>query len=221
MAELDLATVRETIRFRGDYQNVRKFPNSSVNREIQKSFGEFYALVDSTHEGFWDTYADVTTIADQAFIALPPRTWRTKAIDRLDGTDYVELRQVGISERNKYGSNTGEPLAYRLSSRGIELYPTPDQAYTLRVLHTPIAPALQEAQPREWYNGWDDYVIESTLIKLDRREKIPHNDRIDALKEIAARVRAEATERRSQEPEYLVIREGYTGMGRFPFGEID
>jgi hypothetical protein len=147
MSTIDLATLREVIRFRGDYQNVRKFPNSFVNREIQKSFGEFYALVDSTHEGWWDTDSTVTTVADQAYIALPPQTWRVKAVDRLDGSDYLELRQIGLADRNKYDSSHSEPLAYRLSARGIELYPTPEQAYTLRVLYTPIAPALQEAQP--------------------------------------------------------------------------
>jgi len=207
MAAIDLQTLRATIRFRGDYQNVRKFPNDAVDTEIQGAFGEFWALVDSVHEGWWDTSDTVTTIAAQEHIALPADAWRVKGVDLLDGGEYRQLDQIGISERNRFGSTSDEPEAYRLSARGIELYPTPNAAYTLRVHYSPKAPALQEAQPREWFNGWEDYVIEATLIRLDRSTKLPLTDRQTALAMIEKRIKSEATERRSQEPEYVPLRE--------------
>lgn len=220
MAAIDLQTLRSDIRFRGDYQNVRKFPNASVDKEIQRSFGEFYALVDSTHEGYWDTDDTVTTVADQRYVALPASCWRVKGVDRLDGSDYIELRQVSVSDRNKFNSSSDTPQAYRLTARGIELYPTPETAYTLRVTFTPVAPALEEAAEREWYNGWEEYVIESTLMKLDRREGKPLGEREREIARLEKRIKEEATERKQQEPEYLVLREG-GDMERFPFGEPD
>ncbi len=220
MSAIDLQTLRSDIRFRGDYQNVRKFPNADVNKEIQRSFGEFYAIVDSTHEGYWDTEGTVATVASQRFIALPATTWRVKGVDILDGSDYIELRQVNVADRNKYSSTSDMPLAYRLSSRGVELFPTPNTAYTLRVTYTPVAPALQEAVAVEWYNGWEEYVIESTLQKLDRREGKPLGERDREIERLEKRIRSEATERKQQEPEYLVLREG-GDMDRFPFGEPD
>lgn len=217
----DLAAIESMVRFRGDYQNVRKFPSSDVRREIQKSFGEFWELINSVHQGYFDTETTLSTVTSQRFIELPSDVWSVKGIDRLDGSDYRELRQVGVAERNRFGANTGTPCAYRLSSRGVELQPTPDAVYTLRIVYTPKAPSLLEAKSRDWFNGWDDYVIESTLMKLDRREGKPLVERERALAEIAGRIKAGASERRQQEPEYLVVREtGDVGLP-WPWGDID
>lgn len=210
MAAIDLATIRGRVRFLGDYQNVQKFPNADVDKEIQTAFGAFYELVDDAHEGWWDVATTGVTVSNQEYVALPADAWRVRGIDILDGGDYRELAQVGISDRNRFGSATDMPDAYRLAARGAELYPTPNTAYTLRFTYAPKAPTLQEAQPREWYNGWEEYVIEATLLALDKREKRPLNDRLTALDIIAKRVKSGVAQRRSQEPEYIPLREGGT-----------
>lgn len=218
MAAITLDTLRATIRFRGDYQNVRKFPDANIDTEIQTSFAEFWQLIAEVHEGYWDTQANVSTVAAQAYAALPSDAWRVQAVDRADGTDWIQLDQVGFEHRNHYGSSNGRPLAYRLTARGLDLYPTPDAIYTLRVMYTPIAPAIG-ATAREWFNGWEDYVITSTLLKLDTRESKPLTDRLTVLDKIEKMIRGGATERRSQEPEYLNLREGY--MASDPWHEGD
>lgn len=207
MSASTLADIRSEIRFRGDYQNVRKFPDDDVNKVIQKGFQAFWQIVADVHEGYWDTQGNVTTTANVAYVALPSDCWRVQGVDRLDGGEYNELLQVGLSDRNKYGSTTSNPLAYRLTARGLDLYPTPDAAYTLRVMYTPTAPSLVESQPREWFNGWEEFVIEYALLKLDERERRPLGDRLKALEMMEAQVRGGAIERRSQEPEYLRLRE--------------
>ncbi len=207
MAELTLKTLRDTLRFRGDYQNIRKFPDAAVNVEIQCAFGDLWQLVADTHEGWWDTDGTVTTTIGVNYVALPKTAWRVLAVDLLDGDAYVEIPQVGVDQRNRFGTGTGRPLAHRLTSRGIELMPPPDSAYTLRVTFTPMAPSLAESQPREWYNGWEDYVIEGALLALDKREGKPLSDRLASLEVTAKKITAGATERRSQEPEYIPLRE--------------
>jgi hypothetical protein len=209
---IDLQTLEATVRFRGDYQNVRKFPSPDVCNEIQGSFAEFYELVANTHEGYWDTQANVTTTNNVAFVALPADCWRVQGVDRLDGTDYIELAQVAISERNRFGTMTDQPSSYRLTARGLDLLPTPDATYTLRVMYTPIAPLLQTAAMREWFNGWEDYVICAALLRLDQREQRPLSDRLATLERAKARIISGVTERRSAEPEYLRLRE---------FGSVD
>jgi hypothetical protein len=199
--------LRTTIRFRGDYQNLRKFPNADVDKEIQLSFSEFHELVDEAHEGWWDTEMTLTTTASVAYVALADTVWRVQGVDILDSGDYRQLAQIAIGQRNRWGSQAGEPEAYRTSARGIELLPTPDAAYTLRLMHTPRAPLLAVSQPREWYNGWEDYVITSTLLKLDERESKPTVERERALDRVAKRIRSAASKRRQQEPEYLNLRE--------------
>lgn len=205
MSAIDLQTLRATVRFRGDYQSVRKFPDADVDKEIQSAFGEFYELVVEAHEGWFDTDATVSTVASQAFAALPEGTWIVRGVDLLDGSEYCALRRIGPAARNRYGSDTGQPQAYRLTARGADLYPTPDAAYTLRVTYTPRAPELAEAQPREWYNGWEEYVIEATLLRLDRREQRPLGDRMATLEKLEKRIRRAASERNENEPELLPI----------------
>ena len=117
------------------------------------------------------------------------------------------MQQIGINDRNRFGSGTGKPVAHRLSSRGIELYKTPDGEYTLRVTYTPKPPTLDESTTREWYDGWEDYVIEKVLFELDSREGKPLNDRLVKLEAAEKALRAASSARRQQEPEYLPLRE--------------
>lgn len=201
------ATLRSTIRLRGDYTNVRRFSNEYLNTEIQTAFGHFWRIVDEAHQGWWDTEGSVTTTADAAYVALPTNAKVVKGVDRLDGGEYIEMPQVGIAQRNRYGTDTGKPVAHRLSSRGIELHPTPNAVYTLRVMFTPKPPQLTESETREWYDGWEDYVIEKVLLELDSREGKSLTDRLVKLEAAEKMLRASANERRQSEPEYLVLRE--------------
>lgn len=207
MTAISRASIRSTVRNRGDYSNTRRFSNDYLNEEIQKAFAKFWQLVADVNEGWWDVEAPVVTTNAQAYVSLPVDCWRVRAIDRLDGDDHIEMPQIALGERNRYGSTTGEPLSYRLSARGAELYPTPNGPYTLRLIYTPSAPALDENTPREWYNGWEDYVIEETLFQLDKREGRPLGDRLATLEIVVKRVREGVAQRRSQEPEYLTLRE--------------
>lgn len=217
MAAISRKTIRGTIRLRGDYTNTRRFSNDYLNTEIQTSFGHFWRIVDSARQGWWDTEGTVTTIVGQAFIAPPADAKVVKGVDRLDGGNFIEMPQVGIDARNRWGSGNGKPLAYWLSSRGIELGRGADAAYTLRVLHTPKPPILTENEEREWYDGWEDYVIEKTLFELDSREGKPMGDRQMKLDRAEKALRDGAGERRQQEPEYLRLRE-YDNLDPFDDG---
>lgn len=216
MAALSRAKIRATIRTRGDYTNTRRFPNDYLNTEIQTAFGHFWRIVDEAHQGWWDTEDTVTTVANQAYVALPATAKVVKGIDRLDGGEYEPLAQVNLDARNRWGSGTGKPLAYRLSARGAELHKTPDQAYTLRVLFTPKPPMLTEDGEREWFDGWEDYIIEKVLFELDSRERLPMGDRITKLDNAEKALRASTNQRRQQEPEYLTLRE-YNDLD--PYGD--
>jgi hypothetical protein len=209
MSIMDLSTIRDRVRFLGDYSNKHKFPDVRLNVELQKSFRNMWTIVDDKHEGWWDTEGTVTTVARQQYVALPSDFWRLRGIDLLDGSEYVPLRRVNISDRNSFGSTPDQPTAYRRSSRGVELYATPDAAYTLRVIYSPKAPDLAENLDREWFNGWEEFVIQDTLVELDRREGRPTlNDRLTALQLARAVLEADSGHNDQSEPEYLPLREG-------------
>lgn len=138
-----LSDIVQTVRDRGDYRNPVKFTDEIITREIQASFAELYQLIAGVQEGYFDTYTTLTTRENVAFVALPSDHWRMRALDLIDANGCVyQLDQVGIDQRNRYGTISGRPVAYRLTERGIDLYPTPDSSYTLRLLYTPSAPSL-------------------------------------------------------------------------------
>lgn len=143
MAVKFLSEIIQTIRDRGDFRNPIKFSDAIITKEAQAAFAELYQMIGKTNEGYFDTYATATTRASIPFVALPSDNWIVRAIDIIDSAGCATaLRQVGIDQRNRYGVTAGKPCEYRLTSRGADLYPTPDQAYTLRILYTPSAPVL-------------------------------------------------------------------------------
>lgn len=195
------------IRDRGDYTNTKKFTSTQINTEIQTAFNNFWRIVDEAHQGWWDTEGTVPTVNGTAYVVLPADAKAVKAIDRLDGADYIPLDQVSLSERNKYGSSTGSPLAYRLSARGAELYPTPNAIYTLRVMYTPKPTTLDESTTHEWYDGWEDYIIAKVLLELRTRDRTVSQEDFGKLDMAEKALRASTNARRQQEPEYLDLRE--------------
>lgn len=207
MTALSRAQLRSTIRARGDYTNVRRFSNEHLNNEIQTAFNHCWRIVGEAHQGWWDKDDTVTTTASTAYVALPADAKVVKAVDRLDSGEYVEIPQVGLEHRNRFGTSTGKPVGHRLSARGLELIPTPDTAYTLRVTYSPKPPALTENEQREWFDGWEDYVIEKTLLELDSREGKPLTDRAMKIEVAEQALRSSAAQRRQVEPEYLRLRD--------------
>jgi hypothetical protein len=195
------------IRDRGDYSNTRKFTDTYLNTEIQTAFNRFWGIVEEAHQGWWDTEGSISTVASTAYVALPTDAKVVKAIDRVEGSDHIPMDQVSLSERNRYGSSTGTPLAYRLSSRGAELYPTPNAIYSLRVMYTPKPATLDESTAREWYDGWEDFIIAKVMIELRTRDRTISQDDFAKLDMAEKALRASTSARRQQEPEYLALHE--------------
>ena len=208
MAALTLTEIRTIVRFRGDFRSTVRFPDTNVNAEIQAAFAELYELVADTNEGYWDTQAALTTAANTAFVALPTDAWRIRAAERMEGTDPIELDFIGITDRNRYGTSTGRPCAVRPTARGLDLYPTPDAAYTVNVYYTPRAPTL-DGTAREYYNGWEEYVIYGALIRLAENEERDTSEWQNRIDRQAARIKGGASQRKAAEPDYIPLREGY------------
>lgn len=203
MTMLALADLITVVRNRGNLRNTVRFPDSVITTEVQSAFAEFYGLVTRSHQGFYDTDTTVPTVAAQSFVALPTGTWSIRAVDLLDGGDYVSLVKVGIKDRNRYGSSTKDkPRAYRSSARGLELYPTPNAIYTLRLTYTPVAPTLDATQ-REFYNGWEEYAINGALIRLCGTQHTDAGIWVKVITATEARITAEANEHAVQGPELL------------------
>lgn len=210
MATATLTTIRDTVRLRGDYPRSAKFTDAYVNGEIQAAWSELYEIIADTNEGWWDVSSTVTTVASQAYIALPSDTWRVSGVDILDGTagaaggSYSTLAVVTIADRNRFRAESAKPIAYRLSSRGLELYPTPNTSYTLRVTYTPMVSALTDT-PTQLYNSWEEYVVAGALYRLHQREERPVGEILNELARCRERVSTSADQRQQQSPQVLAL----------------
>lgn len=208
MASVTLTTMRTAVRELGDFPLSRKFSNDFVDREIQRSWTALHRIVEDVNEGYFDKEATAPTVANQAYVALTSTladVRRVKGVDVLDG-EYRALDQISIAERNRYSAtNRDIPCAYRLSERGIELYPTPGAIYTLRVMYARKVTALG-ASAVEIDEDWQDYVIWSTITKLATTEERPTGDYERRAAEAEQAIRG-GHDRRRAEPEYLPLRE--------------
>ena len=210
MATYDLAAIRGTVRLRGNYESSIKYTDTYINTEIQSAAAEWYELIADTHEGWWTKDGTVSTTGAQQFVALPADCWRVSGIDLLSGSDYLTLDQITIADRNRFGTSNAQPRAYRLSSRGAELYPTPDTTYTIRITYTPTYTQLSDGVFVDYHNDWHDYIIVGALKRLAERMKSPMAAEHGAeLARVKQRIVEGASQRKSAEPEYLNLRERY------------
>lgn len=202
-----LSDIRTIVRMRGDMRNTNRFPDTILDVEIQAAFGEGYELIESTCEGYFDTTDTDVTVIGQDYIALPVGTWKLRALDRLDGTEWVPMERVGVKDRNRYGTQNGKPCTFRLTARGADLYPTPDAVYTLRFTYTPSAPFL-DSTPRDYYNGWEEYTVYGALLRLYQQQDRDASKWERGYDRQRARILAAAPNRNAAGPEYLRLYEG-------------
>lgn len=208
MATVTLATMRETVRFRGTYENSVKFTPAHIDAEINASWAELYEVIADANEGYFDTTGTLATVANQQHVDLPADFWRLRGVDLLTGGRYYELRQVGIAERNSFQEASSLPVAYRTASGGARgrllFYPTPSSAETIRVVYTPTyTPLSADGDTVEGYNDWTDYIICGALLRLDQREEKPLGERQQELARIRDRIVRGISQRRAAEPQYL------------------
>lgn len=207
-----LAELITILRFRGDLRNTVRFPDTNLGGELQAAFARGYAIVVKQNSGFFDTTANASTAAGTAFVALPvgpPVCWIVRAVDRLEGTDYVPVPRIGIKDRNRYGSTRGKPVAHRLTAQGIDLYPTPDAIYTLRVTYTPVAPTL-DTTAREFYNSWEEYAISGALVRLYKNQGRDASIWERDLAAAELQIVEDAAQRDDSGPEYLNLHDGWS-----------
>ena len=213
MSATSLATLRTRVRQLGNYENSTRFTDAFLNDQINAALAELYELVADVNEGYFDVVGSLTTTSGVDTVALPADFWRCRGIDIQDAAAalWVELRQVGLQERNRYQLSNGVPVAFRIAAGGtrgqLVLYPTPGAAYPLRLLYEPTRAVLSaDGDSVEDYNWWSDYIVTAALLRCDEREQRPLGDRAQKLDAVRKRIVSGASRRRESEPEYLIPR---------------
>jgi hypothetical protein len=126
------------------------------------------AILDAVafHEGerFWfnvtRSYTHVTVADDDTYtLAASGEVYEFLTIDAIEvlvGTQYRPLERLSPDEmrENKESAHTGQPLCWAYLNDEIQYYPTPNDAYTMRVHgHYRLTPLELDADENEWTNA--------------------------------------------------------------------
>jgi hypothetical protein len=204
MTIFTLATLRTRCRSVGDYENSRKITDAFLNEQINDAIGEYSDLLDERWEGYRDTTGSIVTTAGVATVALPANFLKARAVDLLSSGRYCALRKLQIRSSYGYDSQRGRPHGYMQVGVNLELFPTPDAVYTIRLRYVPTAPVLvADVDSIDVPNGWEGFVVHTALLKIDEKEERPLQDRLAVIDRYRARIVAAASDRNVAEPEYI------------------
>lgn len=210
MTSFTLATLRTRVAALGDYTNSSVFTPTLLTEYVNEGIGEYRDLIDETFEGYFDKVGTVATVAGTATVALPADFLKARAIDVLDSGEYRPLVKFAIAQTYRY-TQRGTPDGYMQIASNLELFPTPDAVYTIRLRYMPVAtPLVGDSDAIDVPNGWEGLIIHVALLKCDEREERPLGDRLAIIDRYRQRVRSAAKTRNVAGPTYLP----FPGEGR-------
>lgn len=204
MTAITLATFISRIRTLGDFPSSSVFTDAFITEQINDALGQYVDLLDERWEGYRDTVTTLATVAGTATVSLPSGFLKARALDILDDGRYRPLRRFQIRQTYGYDEQTDKPIGYLLRANVLELFPTPNTVYPLRLRYVPAASVLvDDADSIDIPNGWEGFVIHTALLKLDEREERPLNDRLAIIERYKQRIISAAEDRNTAEPEYV------------------
>ncbi len=213
MPSFSLSQLRSAVRTLGDYDNSAVMTDAFVDDSINKALAELFELVTDAFEGYYTTTGTVTTADGEETVALPADFYDLRALDRDLGDNAFEpLERITLAQSYRYAGSS-IPRAYMLhggtAPGTIRLWPIPNDAYDLRITYDPLfSPLVDDEDTFDFRNGWEEYVIQAALLRLDQREERPLGDRMQVIERSKARIVAAAKKRDSAGPEYLTLPNG-------------
>lgn len=208
MPAFTLIQLREAVRTKGDYPSSAVMTDAFVTQAINEALAELVELVSDQFQGYYDTTSTVVTVAGTQTVNLPSTMLNLRALDRQIATDrHTPLSRISLTQSYAY-QGRGAPRAYTLhggtAPGTIRLFPVPDAVYTLRVTFESLFTALSaDGDSFDFRNGWEEYVHQAALLRLDAREERPLGDRMALIERAKERIIRSASKRNSAEPEYL------------------
>tara|TARA_R110000868_G_scaffold85131_1_gene239671 strand:- start:1604 stop:2209 length:606 start_codon:yes stop_codon:yes gene_type:complete len=98
----------------------------------------------------WKQEKRVTTPVDERYENLPNDWLEIKVISLTSGDMLETISASEMSERRGQSDIAGKPRYVRMTADQIELYPSPDSAYSISMLYNGRIPALSDAEPDNW-----------------------------------------------------------------------
>lgn len=204
MTTFTAATLIERARKKGDYENSPVFTDAVMLPWLSSAHGEYCDILDEEWDGYRDATSTVATVAGTATVT-PGAFLKVRAAALLYGASYRPLtRFEATGQALGYDESRGIPVGYLHVADVLELFPTPDAVYTIRLRYVPQATAITTtADTISVPNGWEDFHIARMLVDCAEREERDVRGPLAIVEGMRARVKRAATNRNVSAPRYL------------------
>lgn len=202
-----LGDMRDRVKFLGDFPNSRKFTVAILNREINNSIEDTYNLLLAARPDYYlleQTPAPSTT-PNSDTVALAPNFYRLRKVEINFGEPrYRRLDLLNLNETHKVTVTALRPRWYRFQGSTLRLYPTPTQAWQMRIFyHAAFLDLVADADTFDTINGFEEHAIVATVYRLKMREQMPAGEWGAELQRQEQLVRTNAADLDSGQPFYL------------------
>ena len=205
MTAITLATLRTRARQLGDYENSTVFTDAAMTPWVNEAIGDYFDILDEHFDGYRDTTGSLSTTAGFANVSLPAGMLKLRSVEIQIGGRYQMLRRFQPGgQALGYDGSTGQPVGYLHVGTALELFPTPDAVYPMRLRYVPeMAPLSLDADSIDVPNGWEGFIVHSILLRCDEREERSLGDRLAAIDRYRSRIVRASQNRNTAEPAYL------------------
>lgn len=198
-----LATMRATVRFRGDFDNSRVMSDARIDEAINDGTAAVWDVLLRARPDYYVTTQTPTTTPGTATVALATDFYRLRKVELLLGSDYHRLMPVDLTATNRFAA-TGEPCRYRLQGSTLVLVPTPAAAYSLRIYYLPYYPTLDDdADTFDGISGYEELITLEACYRLKMREGMPVEELLREIGRQQQGIREAASDWDATEPTYL------------------
>lgn len=205
MTTFTAAVLLDRVRKEGDYENSTVLTDAVMLPWLSTAHGEYCDLLDELWDGYRDTTGTISTVAGTATVALPAAFLKARAVQLLYGDTYRALEPFEPS-RQILGHDlaNGIPAGYLHVGDNLELFPTPDAVYTIKLRYVPTATAITATSDTiSVPNGWEDFHVAKVLMKCGKRDQRSISEDMAVLADVRARVKRAAENRNVAGPKYL------------------
>lgn len=183
-----LTNLLADVRYQADIEGLTtRHTDANLTRLINQSIQAFRLKISTAGHPYYLTESTGTTTAGTSDYALPADFVQLYAVDLTVGTQTISLSEYSIVERNDYSSpvvpGDGVPVMYRLQASNMRLLPTPDAAYSYKLLYLPVGTDLSGASDNfDGIAGWEDWIVfdvaRKVLSRDDDDEQTPKIERL-------------------------------------------
>lgn len=206
-----LQELRDSCRARADMQNSGFIQDSELDAYINSSARELYDLLTTKFEDYYLTSSSFTVTFPTTSFAVPSDFYKLRGVDIFVGNSYYETAQpFTFQERNLQQNPIVFPFAqtsgylYQLRAGNIHFLNNQYSSGTItgRIWYIPRMTKLVDATDTfDGINGWEEYIIINTAIKMLQKEESDTSVLLALKKEMKERIEETAANRDAGSPE--------------------